>query len=123
MNGVTTFFNPTFLLLIGFFVLIYFLMIRPQNKAKKAHEEMVNGIEVGDEVAEKFPDDFVDRTSYSKPHIDIKKYIEFQLLRAGILEENIEIHGSCTFSDSEFFSYRRDGKRSGRMMVIIKLNT
>jgi preprotein translocase subunit YajC len=25
-------------------------MIRPQNKAKKAHEEMVNGIEVGDEV-------------------------------------------------------------------------
>jgi len=50
MNGAQTFFNPTFLLLIGFFVLIYFLMIRPQNKAKKAHEEMVNGIEVGDEV-------------------------------------------------------------------------
>ena len=50
MNGAATFFNPTFLLLIGFFVLIYFLMIRPQNKAKKAHEEMVNGIEVGDEV-------------------------------------------------------------------------
>ena len=40
----------TFLLLIGFFALIYFLMIRPQNKAKKAHEEMVQGIEVGDEV-------------------------------------------------------------------------
>ena len=46
MNG----FDPTFLLLIGFLVLIYFLMIRPQNKAKKAHEEMVQGIEVGDEV-------------------------------------------------------------------------
>ncbi len=42
MNG----FDPTFLLLIGFFALIYFLMIRPQNKAKKAHEEMVQGIEV-----------------------------------------------------------------------------
>lgn len=28
--------------------------------------------EVGDEVAEKFPDEFVDRKSYSKPHIDIK---------------------------------------------------
>ena len=40
----------TFLMLIGFFALIYFLMIRPQNKAKKAHEEMVQGIEVGDEV-------------------------------------------------------------------------
>ena len=40
----------TFLMLIGFFALIYFLMIRPQNKAKKAHEEMVQGIEVGDVV-------------------------------------------------------------------------
>ena len=50
MNQQPTFFDPTFLLLIGFFVLIYFLMIRPQNKARKAHDEMVNGIEVGDEV-------------------------------------------------------------------------
>jgi len=40
----------SFLLLTGFFVLIYFLMIRPQNKQRKAHEEMVQGIEVGDEV-------------------------------------------------------------------------
>tara|TARA_Y100000590_G_scaffold75320_1_gene83164 strand:- start:5338 stop:5631 length:294 start_codon:yes stop_codon:yes gene_type:complete len=50
MNETPTFFDPTFLLLIGFFVLIYFLMIRPQNKARKEHEEMVTGIEVGDEV-------------------------------------------------------------------------
>ena len=50
MNETPTFFDPTFLLLIGFFVLIYFLMIRPQNKARKAHEELVAGIEVGDEV-------------------------------------------------------------------------
>ena len=50
MNETSTFFDPTFLLLIGFFVLIYFLMIRPQNKARKAHEELVAGIEVGDEV-------------------------------------------------------------------------
>jgi YfiH family protein len=78
--------------------------------------------EVGEEVAEKFPDEFVDRKSYSKPHIDIKKFIESQLLSAGILEENIEIHGSCTFSESDYYSYRRDGKRSGRMMGIIKLN-
>ena len=42
--------DPTFLLLIGFFVLIYFLMIRPENKRRKAHEEMVTAIEVGDEI-------------------------------------------------------------------------
>ena len=50
MNETPTFFDPTILLLIGFFVLIYFSMIRPQNKARKAHEELVAGIEVGDEV-------------------------------------------------------------------------
>ena len=50
MNETSTFFDPTILLLIGFFVLIYFLMIRPQNKARKAHEQLVAGIEVGDEV-------------------------------------------------------------------------
>jgi len=45
-----TSFDPTFLLLIGFFVLIYFLMIRPENKRRKAHEEMISSIEMGDEV-------------------------------------------------------------------------
>ena len=50
MNETPTFFDPTILMLIGFFVLIYFLMIRPQSKARKAHEELVAGIEVGDEV-------------------------------------------------------------------------
>ena len=78
--------------------------------------------EAGEEVAEKFPDEFVDRNSYSKPHIDIKRFIQSQLLNAGIFEEHIEVHGSCTFSDSDYYSYRRDGNRSGRMMGIIKLN-
>lgn len=42
--------EPTFFLLIGFFVLIYFLMIRPENKRRKSHEEMINAIEIGDEI-------------------------------------------------------------------------
>lgn len=78
--------------------------------------------EVGEEVAEKFPSQFVDRESYSKPHIDIKEFIQSQILNAGIMGEHIEIDGSCTFSDSEYYSYRRDGKKSGRMMGIIKIN-
>jgi len=82
----------------------------------------VEEFEVGEEVAEKFPNEFVDRKNFSKPHINIKKFIESQLLEAGIFKENIEIHGSCTFSDSEYYSFRRDGKEAGRMMGIIKLN-
>ena len=50
MNNFFTNFDPTFLLLIGFFVLIYFLMIRPENKRSKDHQQLVNDIEIGDEI-------------------------------------------------------------------------
>ena len=50
MNNFFTNFDPTFLLLIGFFVLIYFLMIRPENKRRKAHQQLVNDIEIVDEI-------------------------------------------------------------------------
>ena len=50
MNDTPTIFDPTLLLLVGFMVLIYFLMIRPENKRRKAHQEMLSSIEVGDEI-------------------------------------------------------------------------
>jgi hypothetical protein len=78
--------------------------------------------EVGDEVADQFPEEFVDRKTFSKPHIDLKGFIEDQLLNAGVFKSNIEIESSCTFSDQDYYSYRRDGKKAGRMMGIIKIN-
>jgi preprotein translocase subunit YajC len=50
MEDSLTFFDPTLLFLIGFMVLIWFLMIRPENKRRKSHQEMLSNIEVGDEV-------------------------------------------------------------------------
>jgi preprotein translocase subunit YajC len=50
MADSTTFFDPTLLFLIGFMVLIWFLMIRPENKRRKSHQEMLNSLEIGDEV-------------------------------------------------------------------------
>ncbi|MDC0072470.1 preprotein translocase subunit YajC [Gammaproteobacteria bacterium] len=50
MEDSVTFFDPTLLFLIGFMVLIWFLMIRPENKRRKSHQEMLNSLEVGDEV-------------------------------------------------------------------------
>ena len=50
MNEIPTFFDPTLLLLIGFVVLIYLLMIRPENKRRKTHQNMLASIEVGDEI-------------------------------------------------------------------------
>ena len=78
--------------------------------------------EVGMEVAKQFPSQFVDRDSYPKPHVDLRGFIIHQLTNTGILQENIEADESCTFSDENLYSYRKDGRQSGRMVGIIKLN-
>ena len=40
----------TFFMLIGMFVLMYFVMIRPENKRKKEAEQMRSNLKVGDEI-------------------------------------------------------------------------
>ena len=81
MNDLFSF-DPTFLLLIGFFVLIYFLMIRPENKRRKAHQQMVNDIEIGDEVVSsggllgkvtKIGDEYFDITLGSNEKVKIQR--------------------------------------------------
>jgi len=41
---------PSFIILAGFFVLMYFLLIRPQQKRQKEHKSMVENIAKGDEI-------------------------------------------------------------------------
>ena len=41
---------PSLFIIIGMFVLMYFLMIRPQQKKAKEHKQMVEGLQKGDEV-------------------------------------------------------------------------
>lgn len=50
MEDSVTFFDPTLLFLVGFMILIWFLMIRPENKRRKSHQEMLSSLEIGDEV-------------------------------------------------------------------------
>ena len=40
----------TFFMLIGMFVLMYFVMIRPENKRKKEAEQMRSNLKIGDEI-------------------------------------------------------------------------
>ena len=40
----------SFLPLIVIFVVFYFILIRPQTKKQKEHQEMINALEVGNEV-------------------------------------------------------------------------
>lgn len=77
--------------------------------------------EVGPEVAEQFPDEFVDYETYAKPHINLKAFLKNQLVQEGLQPENIEVDASCTVANEQFYSYRREGDKSGRMMAIIKI--
>ena len=54
--------------------------------------------------------------------LDLPGALRYQAEEAGIRKEAIFDLGSCTCCDSdEFFSYRREGDRSGRMMGLIGL--
>lgn len=41
---------PTLILFGGMFVVMYFLMIRPQQKRAKAHRDLISSLKVGDEI-------------------------------------------------------------------------
>lgn len=78
--------------------------------------------EVGEEVAQLFPDRVVERASYSKPHIDLKKFIIDELKKEGLKEDDIEYSKECTFENHDLYSYRRERHTAGRMLAMIKMN-
>jgi len=76
---------------------------------------------VGEDVAAKFPGEFV-REESGKLHIDLKAANVSQLLEMGLSENVIEVSSYCTIDEGDMLhSYRRDGTRSGRMMGVIGL--
>lgn len=82
----------------------------------------VANFEVGEEVADQFPAQFVDANSFNKPHVDLKGFLAHQLKEVGLRDKNIEVHPACTIDKIDsFYSYRREKERSGRMMAVIQL--
>lgn len=77
--------------------------------------------EVGDDVAIQFPEKFVDRLTYKKPHIDLKGFIKDQMRKMGLKESNIEVSPDCTMQELRYFSYRRERDEAGRMLGLISL--
>jgi len=86
--------------------------------------------EVGEEVFEAFRNASFDMEKISvwneetkKHHIDLWKANEMQLQKAGVPSSQIELSGICTYTDYEdFFSARRLGKESGRILTGIMIN-
>jgi polyphenol oxidase len=76
--------------------------------------------EVGLEVATLFEEKHLVDLSGGKFLLDVKAANLDQLLFAGIPRDHIEVSPLCTISDERLHSFRRDGKRSGRMLAVIE---
>ena len=87
----------------------------------------LRAFEVGDEVYEAFrqadfPMERIARRE-SKWHIDLPEANRLQLLDFGVPSSAIETSGICTYTQyDDFFSARRLGVKSGRMLTGIMLN-
>jgi len=55
-------------------------------------------------------------------HLNLGKIALFQLKSLGVKDTNIEISNVCTSCDRNYWSYRRDGEKAGRMINIIGID-
>lgn len=76
--------------------------------------------EVGMDVATLFEKQYVKQKDEEKFLLDLKKINFDQLVFGGIPVSHIEVSPLCTISDPTLHSYRRDGKKSGRMLTVIE---
>lgn len=87
----------------------------------------LENFEVGDEVYEQFatagyPMDQIAR-KYEKWHIDLWQCCRLQLEDVGLKADNIQTSGICTYAHSDdYFSARKLGTDSGRILTAIVLN-
>jgi polyphenol oxidase len=77
--------------------------------------------EVGDEVIEQFEKAGFPSTSWKNNRIDLTLCNQHVLKESGIATENTWIMNRCSF-EPEFFSYRRDKGKTGRMWAVIAMN-
>jgi YfiH family protein len=80
--------------------------------------------EVSDDVAETLlkasrDPEIVDR-SHAKPHVDLRRMLRAELVSQGLSQAAVDDVWGCTVLEPErFFSFRRDGKASGRHLSAI----
>jgi len=76
--------------------------------------------EVGPEVAHRFDESMYQRGKLGKFQLDLAKAVRHQLLTVGIQQKNIEDCQIDSYtSNKTTFSYRADGKHTGRMLTYV----
>ena len=74
--------------------------------------------EVDKDVAKKFHSSYSINGKNSKFMLDLSVVVYDQLTDSGIPEDNILLDNNCTHCNKKFFSYRREGEASGRMVAL-----
>ncbi len=84
----------------------------------------LEAFEVSDDVAAQLeavcpvPGAVLRPTAAAKPHVNLRFIVTQKLLALGLTEASIDQIGGCTVLDAQhYFSFRRDGKRSGTPSV------
>lgn len=75
--------------------------------------------EVGEEFNRYFPSEVVVRGS--RLFLDLKAVNRNQLLSLGVAKENIKDVEICTCCNKQYFSYRREGAKAGRMVSLMMI--
>ena len=76
--------------------------------------------EVGEEVAERFAEDFLRASSGGRYRLDLTAVNRAQLVAAGVPAEGISVYAPCTRCGGEkYASYRRDGAAAGRNIALV----
>jgi len=82
----------------------------------------VDAFEVSDEVAEQLGAlaTGIVQQGKQKPHVDLRRLAHAQLRAAGVSADCVDDVLGCTYLEpTRFFSYRRDGAKSGRQLAAI----
>ncbi len=84
-------------------------------------------LELGKEIIEEIKSIYKENSElflsvrHGKDYLSIRKLLEFQLKNEGVL--NIQDSGICTYNEAElFYSYRREGPKTGRFGLFASLN-
>lgn len=78
--------------------------------------------EVGEEVAERFPEAALRRDGVPKPHLDLPTASRIALVAAGVPDAQVHDTGACTSCEPYwYFSHRRDAGRTGRLWGVAAL--
>jgi len=75
--------------------------------------------QVGEEFREYFSSYVKDRGGYL--YVDVVAANRDQLMQVGVKQENILDSGICTCCHKNYFSFRRDGQKAGRMISLMML--